>query len=277
MTAPRFTIALAFAAFAAACGGASDPAKDKPAAAAAGTGGVASTSGAPGAAGTAAEPAVQAAIRKALAELIPNLPPIDEITRSPIAGLYEVRYNGNEIVYADAAGDHIIVQGSIIETRTRTDLTEQRMDKLLAIDFAQLPLKDALVIKQGSGARKVAVFVDPNCGYCKRFERDLLTIKDVTIYTFIYPILGPDSTVKSRDIWCAKDPAKTWRSWMIDGTLPAKVMSACDTAAIERNVDFGRRYRVQGTPAVFFEDGTRKPGAISGGEVERLLAAARKG
>jgi thiol:disulfide interchange protein DsbC len=268
MTAPRFTIALAIAAFAAACGGASDPAKDKAAAAPA--------AAAAGSAGAAAEPAVQAAIRKALAERIPNMPPVDEITRSPIAGLYEVRYNGNEILYADAAGDHIVVQGSIIETRTRTDLTEQRMEKLLAVDFTQLPLKDALVIKQGSGARKVAVFVDPNCGYCKRFERDLAAAKDVTVYAFLMPILGPDSTTKAKAIWCAKDGAKVWRAWMLDGVNPEPAKLGCDTAALDRNLEFGRKHRINGTPAVLFEDGTRKPGAIPAALLEKLLAQASR-
>ena len=139
-----------------------------------------------------------------------------------------------------------------------------------------LPIKDALVYKQGNGQRKLAVFGDPNCGYCKRFERDLLTVKDVTIYTFVYPILGPDSSTKARDIWCAKDAAKTWRAWMIDGQAPSKTIGQCDTAAIDRIVEFGRKHRIQGTPALFFEDGTRKPGALPAAEVERLLVAARK-
>lgn len=219
--------------------------------------------------------AQEAVLRKNLAERIPSLPKIDEVSKTPIPGLYEVRI-GNDIYYADEKGDHI-VQGSLIDTRTRTNLTDARIDKLTAVDFATLPLKDAVVFKQGNGQRKMAVFVDPNCGYCKRFERDLLTVKDVTIYTFIYPILGPDSNTKSRDIWCAKDSAKAWRSWMIDGTAPTKTMGQCDSAALERNVEFGRKYKVQGTPAVFFEDGTRKPGAMSAAEVDKLLNAARKG
>jgi thiol:disulfide interchange protein DsbC len=219
--------------------------------------------------------AQEAVLRKALAERIPNLPKIDEVLPTPIHGLYEVRI-GTDIYYADEKGDHII-QGSMIDTRTRTNLTDARIEKLTAVDFATLPFKDAVVYKQGNGSRKLAVFVDPNCGYCKRFERDLVTLKDVTIYTFIYPILGSDSTAKSRDIWCSANASKTWRAWMIDGVAPTKVMGKCDTAAIERNVDFGRKYRVQGTPAVFFEDGTRKPGAMSAAEVEKLLVAARKG
>jgi thiol:disulfide interchange protein DsbC len=224
----------------------------------------------------AASPAgVEAALRKSLAERIPTLPKIDEISKTPIPGLYEIRI-GHDLYYSDEKGDHLIVQGSIIDTRTRTNLTEARIDKLTAIEWDALPLKDAMVIKQGTGQRKLAVFVDPNCGYCKRFERDLLAVKDVTIYTFLYPILGPDSSVKSRDIWCAKDPVKAWRDWMLDNTTPAKAMGRCDAAAVERNVAFGKKHRVLGTPALFFEDGSRKPGALPGSEVERLLAAAAR-
>jgi thiol:disulfide interchange protein DsbC len=217
--------------------------------------------------------AQEAAIRKALAERVPNLGKIDEVRLSPVAGLYEVRFGGANIVYTDARGEFII-EGSMIETRTMANLTEQRIDKLTAIDFASLPLQDALVFKQGMGLRKMAVFVDPNCGYCKRFERDLTALKDVTIYAFIMPILGPESSAKARDIWCSKDAAKVWRSWMIDSVPPTKSSGTCDSAALERNIEFGRKYRIQGTPAVFFEDGTRKPGAIPGAEVERLLTAA---
>lgn len=225
----------------------------------------------------AASPAggVEAALRKSLAERIPTLPKIDEISKTPIPGLYEIRI-GHDLYYSDEKGDHLIVSGSIIDTRTRTNLTEARIDKLTAIEWDALPLKDAMVIKQGTGQRKLAVFVDPNCGYCKRFERDLLAVKDVTIYTFLYPILGPDSSVKSRDIWCAKDPVKAWRAWMLDNTTPAKAMGRCDAAAVERNVAFGKKHRVLGTPALFFEDGSRKPGALPGSEVERLLAAAAR-
>ncbi len=228
-------------------------------------------------AGAAAVPALaqEAALRKTLAERIPNLPRIDEITKAPVPGLYEVRI-GHSIYYTDEKGDYLI-DGAVIDTRTRSNLTEARIDKLTAVAFSALPLKDALVIKQGTGERKMAVFVDPNCGYCKRFERDLATVKDVTVYTFLYPILGADSTAKSRDIWCAKDPAKVWRAWMLDGEVPAKSMGKCDDKALERNVAFGGKYRVQGTPAVFFEDGTRKPGAISAAEVERLLTSTGKG
>lgn len=218
--------------------------------------------------------AQEAVIRKNLADRMPNLPKIDEVTKGPIPGLYEVRI-GHEIFYTDEQGNHII-NGQIIDTRSRTNVTEARIDKLTAIDFDDLPLKDALVYKQGTGARKLAVFADPNCGYCKRIERDLLALKDVTIYTFVLPILGPDSNAKSRDIWCAKDAPKSWRDWMIDNKPPVKVMGQCDTAALERNTEFSRKYRINGTPAVIFPDGTRSPGALPLAELERRLAEASK-
>lgn len=217
--------------------------------------------------------AQEAAIRKTLAERLPNLPKIEEVTRTPVAGLWEVRYGGAEILYSDDKGEFILVNGAMIDTKTRVDLTEARIEKLLAIDFSQLPVKDAMTIKQGSGARRMAVFEDPNCGFCKRFERDLAGIKDVTIHVFLMPILGPDSTTKSRDILCAKDPAQAWRAWMLDGVTPPRG-GKCDTGALERNLAFGQKYRINGTPAVFFSDGTRKPGALSGDVVERLLVAA---
>jgi hypothetical protein len=130
-----------------------------------------------------------------------------------------------------------------------------------------------VVIKQGTGARKPGGLRRPELRLLQAFERDLLTVKDVTIYTFLYPILGPDSNAKSRDIWCSKDAAKAWRAWMLDGTRAAQGDGQCDTAALDRNVEFGRKHRMQGTPALFFEDGTRKPGALSAAEVEKLLAA----
>ena len=229
-----------------------------------------------GALACGAASAQEAQIRKALAERLPKLPKIDEISRTPIAGLYEVRHSGTELLYSDEKGDFIVINGSIFDTKTQTDLTEARIDKLMALDFSKLPVKDAIVIKQGSGARKMAVFVDPNCGYCKRFERDVAAVKDVTIYTFLLPILGPDSVLKSKDIWCSKEPSKTWRAWMLDGVAPAKGAAACDSAALDRNLAFSRTHRINGTPAVFFEDGTRKPGAIPGDLVEKLLVAAAK-
>jgi thiol:disulfide interchange protein DsbC len=218
--------------------------------------------------------AQEAQIRKNIAERMPDFPKVDEVTKTAIPGVYEIRV-GTEVFYTDEQANHVI-NGSIIDTRTRENLTENRIAKLTAIDFDALPLKDAVTIKQGTGARKLAVFADPNCGYCKQFERDLVNAKDVTVYVFLYPILGPDSVTKSRDIWCSKDAGKTWRDWMIGGKAPVRVMGNCDSSAIERVTEIGRKHRLQGTPALVFEDGTRVPGAIPADKLEKQLVASAK-
>ena len=214
----------------------------------------------------------EAAIRKNISERVPDFPKIDEITKTSIPGLYEIRV-GTDILYTDEQGNYLI-EGQLIETKTRTNLTEQRVAKLTAIDFKALPLKDAMVWKQGTGERKLVIFADPNCGYCKKFERDLLNVKDITVYTFLYPILGPDSTEKSKQIWCAKDNAKVWRDWMIKGT-PIGESPTCDTSALARNVALGRKHRINGTPGVVYEDGKMQPGAVGAEAVEKQLVASR--
>jgi thiol:disulfide interchange protein DsbC len=219
----------------------------------------------------------EATIRKNFASRLPQFPKIDEVRKSPIAGLYEVRV-GTELFYTDENGDHVIDGGQIIATKTRENLTQARLDELNRIDFASLPLKDAIVWKQGNGARKIAVFADPNCGYCKRLERDLNNLKDVTVYTFLFPILGGDSPEKSRAIWCSKDATRVWRSWMLEGVTPPRTMGPCDDGALARNEALGRRFRINGTPAIIFEDGKRVPGAMPAEQIEKQLvaSAARK-
>ena len=213
--------------------------------------------------------AQESVIRKNLAERIPQLQKIDEVSKSPMSGLYEVRVNGTEIFYTDAEGNFLL-QGNLIDTKLRRNLTEERVDKLTAISFDALPLKDAFTIVRGNGKRKLAVFEDPNCGYCKRFERDLQKVDNITIHMFLYPILSADSSEKSKYIWCAKDKGKTWQDWMVRDK-PAAAAS-CDTAALERNLEIGRKHKITGTPTLIFADGSRVPGAISASEVEKRLA-----
>ena len=215
----------------------------------------------------------EATIRKNLSERIPQIPRIEEITRSPMAGLYEIRLSTNEIYYSDAEGNFLI-QGSLIDTKSKRNLTEEREAKLSAIDFVGLPFKDAITIVRGNGKRKLAVFEDPNCGYCKRFERDLAKVDNVTIYLFMYPILGDDSMAKSRNVWCAKDPAGAWSQLMTkEQTIPN---ANCNIAAIERNVEFGRKFKITGTPTLIAQDGSRVPGAINTIQIEKMLLDASK-
>jgi thiol:disulfide interchange protein DsbC len=240
------------------------------------TAGAANNNMAPTAANAAQQvpPAVESALRKNLAERLPNIGKVDAVARTPVPGLYEVRV-GSDIFYSDADGNYLL-NGHMIDTRAKRNLTEERLDKLLAVDFNQLPLKDAFVVVRGNGKRKLAVFEDPNCGYCKRFERDLQKIDDVTVYMFLYPILGPDSTEKSRALWCAKDKAKAWQDWMVRGEAAPRADASCDVTALARNIEFGRKHKITGTPTLIFVDGSRVPGAIAAADLEKLLAAGGK-
>jgi thiol:disulfide interchange protein DsbC len=213
--------------------------------------------------------AQEAAIRKNLGERLPTLPKIEEVSKTPMNGLYEVRVQGNDIFYTDAEGGFLI-QGSLIDTKAQRNLTEERMDKLNAIAFDALPTKDAFTIVRGNGKRKIAVFEDPNCGYCKRFERDLQQVNDVTIHMFLYPILSADSTEKSKNVWCAKDKAKAWLDLMVRDQNPPS--ANCDASALNRNIEFGKKHRITGTPTIVFADGSRVPGAINAQQLEKYLA-----
>ncbi|MEO6322420.1 MAG: DsbC family protein [Polaromonas sp.] len=215
--------------------------------------------------------AQEAVIRKNLAERLPALSKIDEVSKTPMNGLYEIRVD-SDIFYTDAEGNFLL-QGNLIDTKAKRNLTEERVEKLSAIDFYDLPLKDAFIQVRGNGKRKLAVFEDPNCGYCKRFERDLQKVNDVTIHTFLIPILGADSVEKSKNIWCAKDKGKAWLDWMVRDQPAAK--TSCDTAALDRNLAFSKKYKITGTPTLFFADGSRVPGAIGADQIEKMLAGAK--
>ncbi len=215
--------------------------------------------------------AQEALIKKNLSERLPNLPKIEEVTPTPVPGWFEVRLEDGDLIYADAQGNHVM-QGELIDTRAKRNLTRERQEKISAIKFSDLPLKDAIVITKGSGKRRVAIFEDPNCGYCKRFEKDIhANLKDVTLYVYLYPVLGPDSLEKSRNIWCAKDPGQAWVDWMTKGREADN--AKCDNP-IQRNLELGRKYRITGTPTLIFSDGKRVPGALPASQVENLLLAA---
>ncbi|WP_370679685.1 DsbC family protein [Comamonas sp. GB3 AK4-5] len=216
--------------------------------------------------------AQDANLKKTLIERIPQLEKIDEIRSTPMPGLYEVRV-GTDLFYSDAKGNYLI-QGELIDTKARRNLTEDRITKLTEVQFKDLPLQDAITIVHGKGERKIAVFEDPNCGYCKRFEKDMQKVDNVTVYLFLYPILSPDSAEKSRNIWCAKDKAAAWHDMMLRDKAPASV--SCDVTALQRNLALGKKHKITGTPTLIFEDNSRVPGAISSAEVEKHLNAAKR-
>lgn len=205
------------------------------------------------------------------AELKKKLPeaPVDSVRRAGYGNLYEV-VAGGEIIYTDDKASFILV-GPIVDLATKQNVTEARLRVVNAVKFDSLPLANAIKIQRGNGARKVAMFADPNCGYCKRFERDLLAVNDITVYLFTYPILSQDSLVKSRQVWCSPDPAKAWIDLMTKDIAP-KGDGSCETP-IDKVLAYGREKRIQGTPTIFFENGERAPGAMPIAEFEKRLAA----
>ncbi len=216
----------------------------------------------------AAEPADT--IRKNLAERIPQLAKIDEVQTTPMKGLYEVRV-GTDVFYSDANGQYLI-QGELIDVKAQRNLTEDRVNSLTMLPFKDLPLQDSIKMVRGNGERQLAVFEDPNCGFCKRFERDMQNIDNVTVHLFLYPILSRDSAEKSRNIWCAKDKVAAWENYMLRDQAPES--ASCDVDAIQRNLALGRKHKITGTPTMIFPDNNRVPGAVPHTEIEKHLTAA---
>ena len=211
---------------------------------------------------------------KLKATLQARLPQIEikSIAKAPIAGLYEVNL-GTQMIYTDANGDYVIA-GDLVDTKTRSNLSEAHLADLNKVDFASLPLDRAVKVVKGNGSRRIAVFSDPNCPYCKQLETTLKSIDNVTVYTFLYPVLSPDSVTKSKAIWCATDRAKAWEAWMVDHRPPPSPGPHCDSAALDKNLALGHDLNVTGTPTIILTDGRRLPGAVSADQLNDALARA---
>ncbi len=210
----------------------------------------------------------EASVKKAIeAKLGGNK--VTSVTKTPYLGLYEV-YADGQIFYTDEKITAILA-GSLIDGQNMKNVTAERMQKLTAISFADLPLELAFKQVRGDGKRVLATFEDPNCGYCKRLAKDMIKLDNVTLYTFLLPILSPDSLEKSKRIWCSTDKAKAWNDWMIDGKAPTG-RTDCDTTAIQKSVELGQKLAISGTPTIFFADGTRVPGAMPIEQIENRLS-----
>ena len=215
---------------------------------------------------------IEEKLKKTLTQRLGDGTQIETIIKTPYNGLYEVKV-GNEIIYSDVEGKFVFI-GRILDTETSKDITQARLDEINKIKFADLPLDAAIKSIKGNGKRMIAVFEDPNCGYCKRFRKTLADTKDITVYTFMYPILSDDSRTKVKNVWCSADKAKTWDDWMVNGKTPATAAESCNaTASTDKVVELGRKLKVTGTPTIFFTDGTRVPGAIDSKTLESRLAA----
>lgn len=204
------------------------------------------------------------AVKKLFSERFGNMP-VGEVRHAPF-DLFEVQLGGS-LVYTDQ-GVNYVLDGHLIDAKTRQDLTEVRLQELARINFDALPTELAITQVRGDGSRKMALFEDPNCGYCKQLRRSMEGIDNLTVYTYMLPILSEDSTEKVKNVWCSDNPAATWDAWMLEGKVPEQ--KTCE-APLEELVQLGRDLQVQGTPAIFFADGSRVPGAISKAELEKRL------
>jgi thiol:disulfide interchange protein DsbC len=217
----------------------------------------------------------EATIKKQLGERFPDMP-IQSVKVAPMAGWYEV-FSGDRLFYVDEKADFIFL-GSVIDAKNKRNLTEERMRDLLRVKFDALPFDDAIKIVKGDGKRKLAVFEDPDCPYCRKLEAELVQLNNYTLYVFLYPLdqLHPDATNKSKKVWCAKDHTKAWTDFMAKGQVPQN-KGDCATP-IARNIELASQLHIGGTPAVIFEDGRLVPGAIPKEQIEKFLseAAARK-
>jgi thiol:disulfide interchange protein DsbC len=215
---------------------------------------------------------IEASIRKAVEAKIGNNIKVDEVRPSPLPGLYEVRLD-NDIIYVDKTAEFLIA-GSIQQLKTGKNYTQERINVLAtAAVFSPENKANALKLVKGDGSRQLVVFEDPNCGYCKKIRVELEKINNITVYTYLVPILSQDSDDKMRGVWCAKDRNKAYDDWMLKGIAPAPAQKSCQVP-VDKNQTLARSLRVQGTPAMFFTNGKRVPGYVKAEQIEQYLSAA---
>ncbi len=215
----------------------------------------------------------EAEIRQALKARFPSIR-VDGVQPAPLPGFYEVRFqsrSGPQILYSDAQGNFLFVDGHLIDAKNGRNLTEERLQKLTAIEFGALPLDMAVKVQRGNGKRVLAMFSDPYCPYCRRLEQTLLQIDDITIYVFMYPVIRPNLADHSRAVWCAPDRAKAWLDLAASDT--PKVPSNGPNCAnpVDKVLELGRSLRITGTPTLFFANGERASGGMEVGQLRAKL------
>lgn len=191
---------------------------------------------------------------------------IEAVQKLPSLDLYELQV-GDDLAYTDEKGSFLFL-GSVIDLKSKKNLTEERKNKLSQIKFSDLPLDLAIKQVKGNGKRVLATFEDPNCTYCKKLAKELQGMTNITIYTFVYPIF-PQSSGIAKAIWCAPDRAKAWNNYLLNGTSPAE--GKCDTSGVDKIVATGKKLNIRGTPALFFADGSRMPGYLPAAQLEETL------
>ena len=198
-------------------------------------------------------------VKTALEKNHTDMPKIKEVTTTPIPNLYEVLLDTNELFYTDAKGENFVF-GEMMQIKNgeRINLRQEKVDKLFAFDFKSLNFKNAITQKKGNGKNVLVTFEDPNCGFCKKLHGELDKLTDVTIHTFMIPILDPKSVEATNAIWCSKDKLKAWNNYMSKNEMPvvdAKILEKCNTTAITQNLEFASKHNIKGTPGIFFANG----------------------
>jgi thiol:disulfide interchange protein DsbC len=221
----------------------------------------------------AAALAGESEIRQSIESRFPGTK-ISSISKSPVHGLFEVISDspqGPLVIYSDDKGEYVLV-GDLLNVQSKRNLTRERMDKLTEVKWDSLPFNNAIKIVKGNGSRKLAVFSDPDCPYCKKAEAEFAKLDNVTIYTFTYPLpMHADASRKAKLVWCSKDRAKAWQDLMLKGTLPSG-KGDCDNP-VDENLALGAKLRVDGTPALIFPNGKRIPGYVDAGRLEAMLGS----
>lgn len=215
----------------------------------------------------------ESVIRKALMQQFPEAS-IASVQKTPYSGLFEVYLDG-QLVYVDAKAQYVFA-GDVIDLKSRTNLTQQRLNRLQAIKWDTLPLNNALKTVKGNGARKLVVFSDVDCPYCRKFEGELAKVDNITVYTFLYPVEGlhPKAVQTSKQIWCAPDRNKAWDDYIANGIVPGNDGKCANP--VDATIALGNRLKVTGTPTLVFANGVRVPGMVPAAQLERLLAANAK-
>ena len=213
----------------------------------------------------------EAAVRKAIEPRLDNAK-ILSVTKTPYSGLFEIRTDNNDIFYTDKKAQYLFV-GRILNTATYEDYTKARIEEITRVKFSELPFDSALKMVKGDGKRVIALFEDPNCGYCKRFRQTTLNeLDNVTVYTFMYNILSEDSMIKSKNVWCSADRNKAWDEWMLNNKLPPTAPAGCISTPNDKIFALGQKLKINGTPTIIFADGSRIPGAVDSKQIEAKLS-----
>lgn len=215
----------------------------------------------------------EAMVKKLIEQRLNDGTKVDSVSKTNFAGLYELRAGG-DIMYTDEHAKYLVI-GHVIDVETHKDYTKERLDEISRINFSDLPLDASIKMVKGNGKRVIAVFEDPNCGYCKRLRHTLAAMDNVTVYTFMYNILAADSFVKSKNVWCTTDRVKAWDNWMLNGTAPAAAAASCATTPNDKVLALGKKLHITGTPTIFFTDGTRIPGAVDDAALEEKWSSLR--